>query len=826
MGLALAATLGAAPAPAAPVSRNVALLAHVDEYGAQGLYSACWGYVHPDGREYAVIGHETGTAIYNITDPSSPYRVGFIPGGLSLWREMKQYRTWIYVSTEAPSGLQIVNMANPDQPVLATTYNLTFNQAHTVTIDTARALLFANGTRLDSANPNDRGMRILSLANPQNPVEVGFYNPDPANFADDWYVHDSHVVGTRVYLSCIFGGFVRVLETADPAAPQEIASWTYPGAFTHNAWTTGDGRHLFVTDEVRGEPLKVFDISNLSSPLLVGAVTSNPDAIVHNVHVKGDTAFASNYSEGVRLLDVTDPTTPAEFGYYDTFPGKPTSVFDGCWEVAPYFPSGVIIASDRQTGLYVLRSSPVYGTFKLKVRDAATLQPIEGARVRLAVAGDSLRTPAHGNVRFAPSPGYDVAEVTKFGYGTAQVAFLVLAGGADSATVLLTRLPTSSLSGTITADATGLPLAAAEVSVAYTPLDTVTSASGAYSFPAVPSGLAPLVVARPGYASATRWVYLPGNSAETQDVSLLKAAFYDSCDADLGWSLGAPGDDATGGRWLRADPVGVTVGLAAASRAEALRPLHPEPEEGLATDSQPEDDHSPAPSTFCFVTGNGTPGGAPGQADVDGGKTTLISPALDLSGMTDPVVGFWRWFYTNAGYPDHFVVDVSPDNGLTWVNAESLTVSHPEWHAEEIHVRDFVTPGPAVRLRFVVADLGAGSVVEGLVDDVAAYDAALVPLSVGSRTRALALGAAWPNPARGAQRITLILPTSGPVEVAVVDVSGRVVRTLHRGWTAAGTLTLAWDGRDQGGRESPAGLYWARARGAAGEAARKLVRVR
>ena len=35
---------------------------------------------------------------------------------------------------------------------------------------------------------------------------------------------------------------------------------------------------------------------------------------------------------------------------------------------------------------------------------------------------------------------------------------------------------------------------------------------------------------------------------------------------------------------------------------------------------QPEDDHTPAPGTICFVTGQGTPGGAVGEADVDGGN--------------------------------------------------------------------------------------------------------------------------------------------------------------------------------------------------------------
>src|SRR5262249_31595426 len=81
---------------------------------------------------------------------------------------------------------------------------------------------------------------------------------------------------------------------------------------------------------------------------------------------------------------------------------------------------------------------------------------------------------------------------------------------------------------------------------------------------------------------------------------------------------------------------------------------------------QPEDDR-PAPGTKCFVTGQGTDPLAPDEADVDGGKTTLTSPTLDLTGKTIPTIGYWRWFYTSApGSQDYFTVWLSNDNGATW----------------------------------------------------------------------------------------------------------------------------------------------------------------
>ena len=97
---------------------------------------------------------------------------------------MKQYGNWIYVVSEghgAGEGLQIIRMTNPQQPVLAATYtaNGTLASAHTVTVDSTRALLVFNGTKNDAGNNSDyyyTGMRVFSLANPEAPVEIAIRN--------------------------------------------------------------------------------------------------------------------------------------------------------------------------------------------------------------------------------------------------------------------------------------------------------------------------------------------------------------------------------------------------------------------------------------------------------------------------------------------------------------------------------------------------------------------------------------------------------------------------------------------------------------------------
>jgi murein tripeptide amidase MpaA len=172
--------------------------------------------------------------------------------------------------------------------------------------------------------------------------------------------------------------------------------------------------------------------------------------------------------------------------------------------------------------------------------------------------------------------------------------------------------------------------------------------------------------------------------------------FEDDCEADQGWTIGWAGDDAVTGVWNRMDPVG--------------------------TAAQPEDDHTPAPGTDCYVTDGR--GGSLGDYDVDDGRTTLVTPILDLTEAEDPIIGYWRWYSNHAGsnpYSDIFEVDISDDDGSSWVNAETVGPSGPEvsggWFYHEFRVADFVELTAQVRVRFVASDEDAGSIVEAAVDD-------------------------------------------------------------------------------------------------------------
>jgi hypothetical protein len=83
-----------------------------------------------------------------------------------------------------------------------------------------------------------------------------------------------------------------------------------------------------------------------------------------------------------------------------------------------------------------------------------------------------------------------------------------------------------------------------------------------------------------------------------------------------------------------------------------------------------------------------------------------------------------------------------------------------------------------------------------------------------------------PNPFNPATRISFEIPTAGRVEIAVFDVTGRVVSVLEDGFRPAGRHDVGWDGRDGEGRSLPSGVYFARMTAGGFGEVRKLLLVR
>jgi len=778
------------PAPTHAQSQNCVLLAHVDSLPGSG--SSCWGYVDPNtGKEYAIFGNQNGTAIYNLDTPSDPRLTGFIPGPSSSWREMKTYSTYCYVGTEAGGGMQIINLSNPEAPFLQTTYEGSgLSTIHTVTVDSVTAKLYANGA--------NGGCRIISLANPIAPVEIGNYTA--------FYVHDSHVRQDTLYAACLSNG-LRILNVSNPALITEISSFQTENDFVHNAWTSEDRQYLFVTDEVSGGRVTSWDISTLTSPIQVDGFTADATGDAHNVHVNGNIAYVAHYTSGLRVLDVSDPTNLTEVGFYDTYP-SPGGLFNGAWGLYCWFPSGVIVVSDIEGGMflfdYIVNPAYVRGT----VIDATTTLPISNARVRFPLGGADS-TDALGNYLLLNEAGtYDI-QASAYGYVTQSVNQTLTLGDTVVVNIALAPIPSGSVSGVFRyPQGAGIPNA--PVSIRGTPLATTTDVNGAYSFPQVPEGTYTIAL--------DFWTCLPESAQVTVSSSLANSevnftfegvafAFNMEDTSSAGWAVNVGGGDNAGtGIWTRVNPNGTAGGTV-----------------------QPENDHTPGnPPAKCWVTGQGTVGGSIGEQDVDGGRTTLYSATMDMSSLADPKIQYFRWYTNNSGGDpnnDVWKAQISSNGGTTWVTTDSTKVTDASWREVRVRVADYVTPSSQVRMRFIAEDAGAGSIVEAAVDDFRVWGLSVVAVEggLGSGPLRFALHPNSPNPFNPRTEIRFDLPATADTRLEVYSPEGRLVRTLGSGRLLAGRHAVAWDGRNEADRAVASGIYLLRLEAGEDQASRKIM---
>ncbi|MEM7206136.1 MAG: choice-of-anchor B family protein [Planctomycetota bacterium] len=325
---ALAASLSLTLAATAQVSRNATLLGRLDPSSS---YSDCWGYVAPDGREYALLCATPGVYVIDCSDPANPVNRGFFSTPSSSARDIRTYRNYMYATSEGSGGVQIIDLADPDNPrLVGTRLQSAWRNCHNVSIDTATGTLYACGT--------DRGMVIADLsADPENPTRLTSYSSN--------YVHDAQVLDGIAYVSEIFSGRLRLLDVT--SLPSFTSMSTQSISVSHNAWPTRDNEYVVTTSETSGGFLNIVDVSDKRLPRNIASWRTRASATIHNAFVLDRVAHMSYYGDGYQAVDISDAPNPNRVAFYDTA---------SAWGCYPFQPSGTIYISDIRNGLYVIDS--------------------------------------------------------------------------------------------------------------------------------------------------------------------------------------------------------------------------------------------------------------------------------------------------------------------------------------------------------------------------------------------------------------------------------------------------------------------------------------
>jgi choice-of-anchor B domain-containing protein len=357
-------------------SFNMTLLSNLDfpdlptRFGSE--YNDCWGFKHSNGTEVAIIGGIEDIFFVDVTDPENPdviytHHVINIPAGTdnqSLWRDFKTYGNYAYASAdEGISGLLIFDLSQVPASVTMVKQTTEFwNKTHNIFIDEENGKLYASGSSSVS-----NGLVILDLTtNPADPETVWYV---PLTGVGGGYVHETYVRDNIAY--CSHGSLSKLQMYDFSDLPNFSVVGTvenYPEAgYNHSSWVNEAGNMLVMADETHGSDLKLVDISdplNISSDDIHTFYSelegpSAPGAsIVHNPFILGDLVYLAYYHDGVQVFDISNPEDITNIAYYDTYPDNTDyNGYEGCWGVYPYLPSGIIIASDQNYGLYLLEIS-------------------------------------------------------------------------------------------------------------------------------------------------------------------------------------------------------------------------------------------------------------------------------------------------------------------------------------------------------------------------------------------------------------------------------------------------------------------------------------
>ena len=336
----------------AQVSKNAKLMGTWTK-GSSYRYNDCWGYTAPNGKEYALVGLRTGFSVVDITDPSKPVERGYFSGYTSTWRDVKTFGHYAYVVTEASGqGMWIIDLLDADKPKLVATWGQTaYRNCHNIAMDMERGHAWLVGT--------DKGALILDVkTNPTSPKLITTYTSP--------YLHDVSIQHGLAHGADIYGNNYEILDVSNLPTIKKLASVRTSGKqYCHNTWPTWDDNYCATTNESANGPIAIWDISNKAAPKQISVYRAGPStAIPHNVVIIDRLLHASHYTEGYRLVDISDPTKPIEVGYYDTWTGT-SGGYNGDWGVYTGYPSGNIIANDISTGLYIVKPTATttqYGT--------------------------------------------------------------------------------------------------------------------------------------------------------------------------------------------------------------------------------------------------------------------------------------------------------------------------------------------------------------------------------------------------------------------------------------------------------------------------------
>ena len=338
-----------------------------------------WGWTDPQtGKEYALVGMSNGTSFVDISNSENPVYLGRLPTQTSnsTWRDIKVYQDHAFIVSEASGhGMQVFDLTQLRNVSSPTTFSNTayysgFGNAHNIFINEDTGYAYAIGT--STCGPG--GLHIVDISTPSIPSKSACVSDPNTGRNGTGYSHDVQCViyngpdTAYVGKEICFGSnetnvWIADLSTKsdDSSGGKTIGLGSYDNYYTHQGWLTEDHKYFIVNDELdennnayNNTRTLIWNVEDLSNPVVETTYFGPTPSIDHNNYIIGDKVYMSHYTSGLRVLDISNISSPTETAFFDVYPANNNTSFDGTWSNYPYYPSGVIAVTGIDEGLFVV----------------------------------------------------------------------------------------------------------------------------------------------------------------------------------------------------------------------------------------------------------------------------------------------------------------------------------------------------------------------------------------------------------------------------------------------------------------------------------------
>jgi len=345
-----------------------------------------WGWTdEASGRDFALVGRTDGTAFVEVSDPYNPIYLGNLAktegATNSVWRDIKVYQDHAYIVADGAGqhGMQVFDLSRlldvPGAP-LEFEADVMYDQiasAHNIVINEETGYAYSVASRMGGITCGG-GLHMIDIREPKHPTFAGCFSHEGTGRNNTGNTHDAQCViyqgpdtehnGREICLGSNETA-LSIADVTDKDAPFAISRATYPAiAYTHQGWLTEDMRYFYINDEgdepqglVDGTRTLIFDLIDLDDPVLVGEHISTETSTDHNLYIRDNLMYQSNYVAGLRILDVSNPEAPVEVAFFDTVSNDATG--GGSWSNYPYFESRTIVVTSSREGLFMLKKREV-----------------------------------------------------------------------------------------------------------------------------------------------------------------------------------------------------------------------------------------------------------------------------------------------------------------------------------------------------------------------------------------------------------------------------------------------------------------------------------